>query len=122
MVRPLAFARVHDGSKRRRDDNMFDRGSIFLDGFEDTSRSYDGRIKQVFLDIRSIEMKWGGGVYDCLKGWIRFHRIIKSALLRDILNYDEVEVALRGFWVRLFDLVGFLLRAYSRNDRVTASV
>ena len=71
------------------------------------------------LNVGNIEVKRACCVQDCLEWRIGYHGLVKSTLLGNVWHNSKRQLPLLDLaLVRLFDLVGLLLRSYSCHDGV----
>jgi hypothetical protein len=74
----LGPGKVQDGGAGRGNDDLFDRGGVVFDGLEETDSAVDGRVQEIFLEIRNIEAEWAGGVNDSLEGGVRNNGLVEG--------------------------------------------
>jgi hypothetical protein len=74
----LGPGKVQDGGAGRGNDDLLDRGGVVFDGLEETDSAVDGRVQEIFLEIRNIEAEWAGSVNDSLEGGVRNDGLVEG--------------------------------------------
>lgn len=119
VVRPSALVGIQNSSERRSNDNLLDTGSALLDRLQNASRTNDGGVKQLLLDIGYVEVERARGVNDSFKWRIRLDSLVESTLLRNVFHDREIKLVLAIAWVSFLDLIGLFLAADGGDDGMT---
>ena len=100
---------------------MFDGWGIFLDCLQDARGSNDGRIQEVLFDLArlGIEVEGTRCVHDRLEWRVTLDGMLKSPLLRNILNDSKIKPFFWNVGVSILDFIGLFLRADGRDYGVT---
>lgn len=92
---------------------------ILGNGLEDPRGANDGRIKEIFLDIRDIIMERAGGVNDGLEGGLGDNSRIEGIEASNVGNNGEVEPVFPDIRMGLLDVLCLVEASYRGDDGVS---
>lgn len=90
---------------------------IFFRCLQDVNGPLDCRLYEFFQRVRDSVEEWGGGVQNCLEGWVGPDGFVEAAWLRK-LGYDDIVKLPLVFGVRVEEFLSLVFRADGYADGV----